>query len=143
MRLCAQVGVPVPVSPTLYEAVRFAVAVAEETGGAFDPTLGVAMESRGFNRNYRTGEVLPSRTEAVIPSAAENPSFSRATRASYRDVHLDPARKTITLLRALTLDLGSIAKGFAVDLAARELRRFPGLRHQCRRRSLSERSQCE
>jgi FAD:protein FMN transferase len=42
--------------------------------------------------------------------------------ATYQDVALDPERKTITLLRPLILDLGAVAKGLAVDMAARELR---------------------
>ena len=40
---------------------------------------------------------------------------------SHRDVVLDPERKTIMLRRPLTLDLGAVAKGLAVDMAAREL----------------------
>lgn len=44
--------------------------------------------------------------------------------ASYRDVRLDAGRKTITLVRPLILDLGAVAKGLAIDLAARELRPF-------------------
>jgi thiamine biosynthesis lipoprotein len=40
---------------------------------------------------------------------------------SYRDVRLDPERRTITLLRPLILDLGAVAKGMAIDLAVREL----------------------
>jgi len=111
MQLSIQVGVPVPVSPMLFEAVRFAVTLAEETGGAFDPTVGGAMESRGFNREHRTGEVFrnPVRADAGT---------------SYRDVELDPERGTILLRRALTLDLGGVAKGLAVDTAARELEPF-------------------
>src|SRR5215217_6934287 len=35
-RLSAQVGVAVAVSPLLYQALAFAVAVAEASGGAFD-----------------------------------------------------------------------------------------------------------
>jgi FAD:protein FMN transferase len=111
MQLTAQVGVPVPVSAILYEAVQFALAVAEESGGAFDPTVGHAMETRGFNREYRTGQAIRTDLE---------PSYS----ASYRDVRLDPDRKTITLLRPLILDLGAVAKGLAIDLAVRELRPF-------------------
>jgi FAD:protein FMN transferase len=110
-QLSAQVGVPVPVSAMLYEAVQFALAVAEETGGAFDPTVGYAMEARGFNREYRTGQAIGTDIEPGGP-------------VSYRDVRLDPARKTITLVRPLILDLGAIAKGLAIDLAARELRPF-------------------
>jgi thiamine biosynthesis lipoprotein len=126
MQLCARVGAPVPVSPILYEAVHFALAVAEESAGAFDPTVGQAMESRGFNREYRTGQIVSSPAADVIlspPGRTQNLSSPPAT-PSYRDVRLDSARKTITLLRPLTLDLGSVAKGFAVDLAARELQPF-------------------
>jgi len=110
-QLSAQVGVPVPVSAILYEAVQFALAVAEESGGAFDPTVGYAMETRGFNREYRTGQAVGTGIEPGGP-------------VSYRDVRLDPGQRTITLLRPLILDLGAIAKGLAIDLAARELRPF-------------------
>ena len=43
---------------------------------------------------------------------------------SYRDLLLDPEAGAITLLRPLTLDLGAVAKGLAVDTAARELAPF-------------------
>jgi FAD:protein FMN transferase len=86
------------------------MAVAAETGGAFDPTVGHAMETRGFNREYRTGQIVHTR---LAPAAV-----------SYRDVRLDPTRKTIMLLRPLILDLGAVAKGLAIDLAARELEPF-------------------
>jgi hypothetical protein len=39
-------------------------------------------------------------------------------------VTLDPEQKTITLIRPLLLDLGAVAKGLAIDLAARELADF-------------------
>src|SRR3984893_17969560 len=111
MQLTAQVGVPAPVSAILYEAVQFALAVAEESNGAFDPTVGHAMETRGFNLEYRTGRTVRT---ALEPRGS----------VSYRDVRLDPDRRTITLLRPLILDLGAVAKGLAIDLAARELRLF-------------------
>jgi thiamine biosynthesis lipoprotein len=111
MQLAARVGVPVPVSALLYEAVQFALAVAAESGGAFDPTVGFAMESLGFNREYRTGQLIRTPLEC-------NGSVS------YRDVRLDADHRTITLLRPLILDLGAVAKGMAVDLAACELRPF-------------------
>ena len=110
-QLSSKIGTPVPVSAILYEAVQFAIAVAEETGGAFDPTVGSRMEAAGFNREYHTGRPV---------QAAFDPDDS----VSYRDVLLDPAQKTITLLRPMVLDLGSVAKGLAVDMAARELQPF-------------------
>lgn len=114
MQLSRQVGVPVPVSALLYEAVQFAVAVAEESDGAFDPTVGHSMATRGFNREYRTGQMV--RTDLAGP-----PSSGPLEAVSYRDVILNPYQKTITLVRPLILDLGAVAKGLAIDMAAREL----------------------
>jgi thiamine biosynthesis lipoprotein len=88
IQLTTRVGVPVPASAILFEAIRFAVTVARDTGGAFDPTAGPG------------------------------------TDASYRDIEIDSDRQTITLRRPLTLDLGAVAKGLAVDAAARELAPF-------------------
>ena len=111
MQLTAQVGVPVPVSAILFEAVRFALRVAAESGGAFDPTIGRALEASGFNREHRTGRLVRT---LIAPDEG----------VTYRDVQLDPVRRTITLRRPLILDLGAVAKGLAVDAAARELHPF-------------------
>ncbi len=108
MQLCP--GVATPASAILYEAVRFALLVAEETGGAFDPTVGHRMAARGFDKEHRTGQIVSS-------ADADDD-------VSYRDVLLNEDQKTISLLRPLTLDLGAVAKGLAVDMAARELEPF-------------------
>ena len=113
-QLTARAGATLPVSAVLFQALRFAMALAEETRGAFDPTVGTLMESRGFNVNYRTGKSLPE--------ISGEPS-----RVWYRDVELDEERQTVRVLRELTLDLGAVAKGLAVDLAARELRDYPNV----------------
>ena len=110
-RLASHAGVSVPVSDILFEAVRFAIAVAEETDGAFDPTIGADMERRGFNREHRTRRLVSSDVKA---SGA----------VSYRDVELDSAKRTIRLRQPLMLDLGAVAKGLAIDMAARELAPF-------------------
>lgn len=106
MRLCTQVGTAVELSPILFEAVQFAVAVAHASDGAFDPTVGRMQAERGFRRNYRTGQSIQS---------------SEAQMARYSDLEIDFKRRTVTLLRPLLLDLGAVAKGLAVDLAARAL----------------------
>jgi FAD:protein FMN transferase len=110
-KLAGTSGVAVPVSELLFGAVEFALTVAEETGGAFDPTVGLAMEARGFDREYRTGAVVRT---PLVPNDG----------VSYRDVTLDPKRQAITLERPLLLDLGAVAKGLAIDMAARELAPF-------------------
>jgi thiamine biosynthesis lipoprotein len=103
------VGERTVVSQMLFEAVRFAVRVAEETGGAFDPTVGGRMAARGFNRHYATG---------ATHSALDSPG------GSFRDVELDAEDRSILLRHPLTLDLGAVAKGLAIDAAARELQPF-------------------
>jgi FAD:protein FMN transferase len=111
VQVSMQVGVPVLVSHILFEAVRFALLVAEATGGAFDPTVGLRMESRGFDREHRTGR--PVRTPLVLDDDV-----------SYRDVEIDARERSVILHKPLLLDLGSVAKGLAVDAAARELQPF-------------------
>lgn len=108
MQLVAHVGTPVTVSPMLFTLIQFARTVAELSDGAFDPTVGALLERCGFNHNYRTGQTVAS---AIAPTAS----------ATYRDIALDPMRQTVTLRAPLILDLGAVAKGFAIDLAAKEL----------------------
>ena len=110
MRLSARIGTPVPVSALLFHATEVALAVAADSGGAFDPTVGGRMAARGFDTNYRTGAIAPARD--VCGSV------------SFRDVVLDRRLRTITLRQPLILDLGAVAKGLAIDLAARELSGF-------------------
>lgn len=108
MQLVRQPGIVVSVSDLLFEAVRFAVAVAEDTDGALDPTVGHVMEARGFDREHRRGSIVRT---GITPDAD----------VSYRDVVCDEEARTITLLRPLVLDLGAVAKGLAIDMAAQEL----------------------
>src|SRR5919205_4046838 len=107
MRLLEHVGQPVPVSSLLLEATAFALELAEQTDGAFDPTLGAALERLGHDTHYVTGERVTSPAEALA--------------ASFRDIQLDRARGTIRLARPVVIDLNAVVKGLAIDLAAREL----------------------
>ena len=110
-RLIAKPGVRVAATPVLFQAVQFALAVAAETGGAFDPTVGHSMEAHGFDREYMTGRAMPT----AVAARGE---------VSFRDVELDTKAQTITLKQPLVLDLGAVAKGLAADAAARELSTF-------------------
>lgn len=106
-RLCATPGVPVAVEPLLFRAIEFALAVARASVGAFDPTVGGTLTRQGFDTNFRTGE-------RVV--------LSEPTGADLDDIMLDSDAGTVTLQRPLLLDLGGVAKGMAIDLAAQELR---------------------
>ena len=120
-QLCARVGVAVPVTTMLFQALQFALMVADESGGAFDPTVGHAMEGRGFNRDYRTGQRIDT-SRAASAQRSDVSDVTDVSYISYRDVHLDAERQSVTLARPLMLDLGAVAKGLAVDMAAHQLR---------------------
>jgi len=113
MQLLNNVGEQVKVSEILYQAVRYACKVAEITGGMFDPSIGQVLESKGFNRHYLTRNTVKS-TIAPSPSV------------SYEDIIFDDKNKTVTLMKPLIIDLGAVAKGFAIDLAANVLRIYEG-----------------
>jgi FAD:protein FMN transferase len=109
MHLTRHAGEAVTVSSILFQAVQFALSVAELSDGAFDPTVGGRLEGLGFNRHYVTGALVSTE----LPDDGASPS--------YADVVLDDVRGTITLVRPLILDLGAVVKGLAIDLAAKEL----------------------
>lgn len=109
-----EVGIPLKVSPLLFETIRFAWEVADLTNGVFDPTVGHKLEAYGFQHHYLTGNRLDSGLDATTP-------------VSYRDVVLDEAERTILLRKPMILDLGAVAKGLAVDLAMKELSHFEGV----------------
>jgi thiamine biosynthesis lipoprotein len=111
--LAGRPGRPVTVSPILAACLRFALHLADVTSGAFDPTVGARLEAAGFDRCYRTGQRVRLR-DRTDPAA------------TWRDVHLDPDHGTVTLDRPALLDLGAVAKGLAVDLAAAHLAGTPG-----------------
>ena len=112
VQLTKRIGEPVTASPILFEAVRFALLVAEETDGAFDPTIGQPHGSA------RLQPRTPHRRNRCPPRSTQIDDVT------YRDVVMDAEARTITLLRPLTLDLGAVAKGLAVDIATRELQPF-------------------
>ena len=98
-------GKVVPVSSTLWKVLRRAQDFAERTDGAFDITVGPLVN---VWRRARRKQEMPS-AELLAEMKA---------RVGYRNLRLDPQNKTAELLIPdMRLDLGAIAKIFAVDEA--------------------------
>lgn len=91
----------VRIDPSTYELIERSLEIAAASGGAFDPTVGRHLVKHGFLPRPAKGLVLPV--------------------SSFRDVALLP-RYRVRFRRALALDVGGIAKGFAVDRAVAALR---------------------
>ena len=95
----------VEVTPRFEELVRLALASAARTDGLFDPTVWEAMIAVGYDRDF--DEVLAGARAALHPA----PACGR-----WREVEL--RRGWVKLPPDVGLDLGGIAKGYTVDLAA-------------------------
>jgi thiamine biosynthesis lipoprotein len=96
---------PQPVHAWTYAVLRRALRIAELSGGLFDVTVAPVLMRAGL---------LP-RSDLTLPSV----------RASWRNLRLLPGL-CVAYERAMLIDLGGIAKGFAVDRAIHVLRQ-----HRC------------
>jgi thiamine biosynthesis lipoprotein len=95
---------PVSVEPELFQLIAQALRYSRESDGAFDITVGPLMKAWGFFRG-----------EGRVPDAQELADVR--SRVGYSHVLLSPAAGTIGLAPGVELDLGGIAKGYAVDRA--------------------------
>jgi len=101
---------PVPVEPGLFALLQRAIALTVETRGAYDVTAGALSEVWGFVKG-------PKR----VPDAEEL-ADARARTGSFH-LRLDPEAKTVAFDRpGVVVNLGSIGKGHAIDLAAGVIR---------------------
>jgi thiamine biosynthesis lipoprotein len=98
------------VDPELFDFVAECMKYSRESGGAFDITVGPLMKAWGFFRG-----------EGRLPGAAELKEL--LGKIGYRHVVLSAPERTIRFDRpGVELDLGGIAKGYAVDRAVSTLR---------------------
>jgi FAD:protein FMN transferase len=112
-RLCdtAGEGKAIHVSADLWKVLEHAQGVSQRSGGAFDATVGPVVR---LWRRARRQKELPS------------PEALRQARelVGYKFVRLDAGRQAVELLKkGVRIDLGGIAKGYAMDEALAVLQR--------------------
>jgi thiamine biosynthesis lipoprotein len=98
-----------PLSTVLADLLATALAAAEATDGAVDPTLGAVLAGLGYDRDLAE---VSAATVAAVRAVARG-------RATWHDVRLDGRR--LTMPRGVLLDLGATAKARTADLCAREI----------------------
>jgi thiamine biosynthesis lipoprotein len=96
---------PVCVHPWTYQVLRMALDLSRLSAGVFDIAVAPVMQRMGLLPRARGGQ----------PSALHKDATSEA-------IELLPRRRVRFNHRATTIDLGGIAKGFAVDRAIEALR---------------------
>jgi len=102
---------PVKVDPEVVYVVARALEIAEKSGGAFDPTIGIMKKVWSFS-----GE-----KKRPIPSPAEVAALLELV--DYRQIILDRETGTVALGKAgMQLNLGGLAKGYIVGQAVKTLK---------------------
>lgn len=97
-------------SPLLWEVLCEAKRFYEYSGGAFDVTVKPLMKLWGFHRKRST-----------LPTAAEIEETRK--KVGFDKIRLNPEKRSVRFLcDGIGIDLGGIAKGFALDKAAETLR---------------------
>lgn len=98
------------IEPKLFALIEDALRYSAETNGAFDITVGPLVKAWGFFRG-----------QGRVPPPSEISQILKRT--GYRRVALDARQRAIRFeAEGMELDLGGIAKGYAVDCAVEILR---------------------
>lgn len=105
-------GRPIELSPLLAELVALALAAARATGGVVDPTLGRALRAVGYDRRF------------ALVRGRDRWTVTKPDPGRWADIRLDG--RTLLAPHGVELDLGSTAKAWAADDAAREVARATG-----------------
>ena len=100
-------GTPVTLTDDTKDVVSFALEMAEETGGALEPTIYLVLEAWGFTTD-----------ENRIPASDEIQALLE--HVGYEQVSLNG--NELTLPEGVELDLGAVGKGYAGDAAAEVLK---------------------
>lgn len=106
-----------PVSSSLYKVLQQALVISEMSAGAFDISFG----SVGYLYDYRRG---------LSPDNAQlNAEGNLERLVNYRNIILNADQQSVFLSEpGMRLDLGGIAKGYAVDLGIEQLK-SAGIKH--------------
>jgi thiamine biosynthesis lipoprotein len=103
---------PMVTDPEVFQLISRAMDISRKTGGFFDVTVGSLTRVWGFAEHQRR---IPE--PQALAEARES--------VGWQKVVLDPAWRTVQFLQAgIELDLGAIAKGYAVDSVMEVLRRI-------------------
>jgi thiamine biosynthesis lipoprotein ApbE len=103
-------GEPLKVSPDTFRVIQAAIDYGHQTGGAFDVTIAPLVKSWGFFKHEKR---MPSVTEIQ----------EQRKLVDYKQIQVNDVDITVMLKKAdMQLELGGIAKGYTVDLAAKALR---------------------
>jgi FAD:protein FMN transferase len=108
-RINSQAGTGwVPVSPEVRDILRESLQMGELSQGRFDVSIGLLMDRYGFGRQEMINILSPDEIARILK------------KVNYKNIRLQGDSVSL-LQKGMLLDLGGVAKGYAVDEAMRVL----------------------
>jgi thiamine biosynthesis lipoprotein len=111
---CAEAGSWQILPEHFFEVLSYALSVAADSEGAYDPTSGALVNSWGFGPRGRYDQ-------AGFESPNDHTIATARTQSGWQQLLIDTTTRKIRQPGGLLLDLSAVAKGFGVDLVARYL----------------------
>lgn len=90
-----------------YQVLAYSLALARDTNGAYDPTVGPLVNLWGFGPD-----------KATLKAPSDEALAAARARIGWQRVELDAERRAAYQAGGVYVDLSSVAKGFAVDKLA-------------------------
>lgn len=100
-------------SQPLWDALMAALDLGDDTGGAFDPTIGALIDLWGFGPDGRRPVLTPTPTEAEIATAVDVSGWTR--------LRLNRGARAAVQPGGMKLDLSGMAKGLALERLSQRL----------------------
>ncbi|CAN5699838.1 FAD:protein FMN transferase [soil metagenome] len=98
-------------APEFFKVLDYALYVAQQSRGAYDPAIGHLVNVWGFGPHQAA--------QAICPAMPDPATLQQARLAGgWQQLRLERATRRVRQPGGLALDLSSIAKGFSVDLVA-------------------------
>ena len=114
-KLNEQSGQWVTVSRVMWQMLRRAHHLAEETSGLFDPTMLHSLEVAGYRNSFTEMQAGLNGAVTNLPHAAATQPTS--LQGGWRAMAFDETNRTVRLPKGVKVDLGGIAKGATAQAA--------------------------
>jgi thiamine biosynthesis lipoprotein len=122
-----QAGGVTRIGPLLHEAIAVALDAAAVTGGAVDPTLGLALRVAGYDRDFEELEKPQGRTDRPrVPVPGRGPLLRIIREAGWKQVRLSGDPPGVRIPIGMRLDLGATAKALCADRAVGRIASLTG-----------------
>jgi thiamine biosynthesis lipoprotein len=111
---------PYSISAEFFNLIELMLKLARSTKGKYDPTVIDLLEMHGYANSFDRESIKKIRKQNKHNLSKMALEKYLEKRPTWKTIKLDKEKSTVKLAKGQRLDLGSIGKGFAMDLAAEE-----------------------